>query len=123
MSYDHLPTWALTRCADCDELFLPGFGTVWSSRRPNQHTHGGLHRCKAQADWQTAHPEGLTMMLTLMEQAIVEARERLGRFVSEADEENWNDEVANAVFSASASLDRGYDARKLIAFEATEVAP
>lgn len=116
MTYDHLPTWVTHRCADCGELFLPGFGSSWSSRRPDVHTHGGLNRCRAQAEHLTKHPDSLAMQLTLMQQAIVEARQILGQFVCEADDTDWTEDVARTVFAAQHALDRGYDARKLIEF-------
>lgn len=104
-----LPAWSMTRCHDCDELFLPGFGSVWSSRQPDRHTHGGLHRCREQAE-HASRPDVLVLQLILAHQAIVEAQEILGRFVSTADDAHWDDETAQAVFAADASLRRGYRA-------------
>lgn len=115
---DHLPSWVTKRCSDCGELFLPGFGSVWRSWRPDEHTHGGLKYCKRQADYLSANSDALALQVILAEQACVEAAQTLGRFVAEADDENWNDEVADAVLSAMASAERGMDAHKLVAFKA-----
>ena len=62
-----------------------------------------------------AHADTLPLQIGLQEQALVSAGDVLQRFVSEADDENWNDEVATSVFAALASVERGLAAHKLIA--------
>ena len=118
-TYDHLPTWATQTCDDCGEVFLPGYGSVWSSRQPDIHTHGGLHRCRAQAE--AAHH--LPVEAILMHQALVEASQTLGRWISEADDEDFTDAAAPVVFSVLASLERGLDAYKLVKFPESVEAP
>jgi hypothetical protein len=113
-----LPEWATWRCHDCCELFLPGFGAVWSSRQPDRYTHGGLKYCQAQAEF-LANGDILPLQVDLMYQALVEALGTLQRLVSEADDKNWNAEVSTAVFTAQHSMERGLGAHKIVAASST----
>ena len=114
MAITTLPDWATKRCHDCGELFLPGFGATWNSRQPDHWTHGGLKYCLAQADYLSRNPDALALQAKLHHQALVEAGEVLNRFLCFADDENWNAEVATAVFSSLDSIRRGLDAHKLV---------
>jgi hypothetical protein len=107
-----LPDWAVRRCDDCGDLFLPGFGQHWSSRQPDRHTHGGLKRCREQADY-LSQLDALALQAILMHQALVAAGDGLQRFVCEAEDKNWNKEVADAVFSATHSAEQGLNAWRL----------
>lgn len=111
---ESLPDWATKRCHDCGELFLPGFGCVWSSRQPDRWTHGGLKYCEAQTAY-LARQDVLALQVIVMHQAFVEAGDVLQRFISEADEENWNEEVATAIFAALHSIERGERVDKQLA--------
>lgn len=111
----HLPDWAQTRCARCGEYALPDSGIVYFNGNP------GVHITEAGCDRNKARMETLAIEAILMHQALVEARQTLGRFVNECEEDNWNDEVAGAVMSTMASTDRGLDASKLVAFKAEEI--
>lgn len=112
----HLPTWTQTRCAKCGEHALPNSGIVAGGGKPWQHiTDAG---CGANA----ARMATLPIEATLMHQALVEARQTLGRFLCEASDDEWTDDIAAAVLGAISSLDRGLDADKLVAFTAPEAA-
>lgn len=110
---DFPPSWATKHCADCGEMFLPGHGGVWHGKRPDVHTHGGLRYCEAQREWVEQSPDTLAILLCVQEQALVEIAQSLGRFICEADDENWNDEVASVVFAAQHAAEEGYKAWKL----------
>lgn len=111
---ERLPDWALKRCGDCGELFLPEFGSQWWSKRPDCWTHGGLSRCREQAEFLEHHPGAAVLMATVMHQALVEAEEVAQRFISEADDENWNDEVAQAMFAVLSATEHGRKVRDRI---------
>lgn len=109
-----LPTWATDRCHDCGELFLPNFGSVWYSGQPDRLTHGGLKYCRAQADYLASNPDALALYARLTHQALVEVTDSLQRFVSECSDKHWNKEVADVVFGAINSAERGLGSGKLI---------
>jgi hypothetical protein len=108
----HLPDWAQTRCAVCGEYALPNSGIVASGGRPWQHfNERGCEKNRERLGT-------LAVEAVLMHQALVEASRELGVLIAECSDENWNEEVAAAVFAATHALDRGLEAHKLVGFKA-----
>ena len=109
---DHLPDWMQHRCDDCGEIMLPNSGIV-SHCDGRGFNHIRPELCEAQKERMATLP----VEVNIQQHALEEARQALGRLVNECDEENWNDEVATAVFSALSSLDRGLEADRLVSWQ------